>query len=565
MRFLKRPTPDLATQRLTRALAPEAARIRRAAQLTTIAALLWPAMAALVALSFGALVTGTATTAQILWASAAFLAIGALRTGLSVRASALLDRSADVVLAAERAALLSTQERLSPRAEGRANSAAVAALLVDKLPHLRPYIMRARPAAMRAAIVPLVLLALSATMSWTVALILLVAGPLIPVFMALVGLAAREASEKQMDEIGTLSTLLSERLGALLDIRLLDARPRMLQDFEDRAESLRERTMAVLRVAFLSSTVLELFSAIGVAMVAVYVGFALLGELGFGAYATPLTLTEGVFLLMLAPEFFQPLRDLAASWHDKAAALAVARDLTGIEAGDDSTILGDGAAATPLPGAAPIRLRGLSLGAMRFPDLDIAPGASVAFTGPSGSGKSTQIALIGGLVAPDAGQVLIGDKPVGPETADAWRARIAWVPQSPHFLRGPLRDTLTLGLPEADADSIARGLALASAEDVVARLPQGLETPLGESGAGVSGGEARRLMLARAALSGRPVILADEPTADLDAETAADITEALCALSDKGATVIVATHDAALAAAMGTRIDLGRARQESAA
>jgi ATP-binding cassette subfamily C protein CydD len=339
----------------------------------------------------------------------------------------------------------------------------------------------------------------------------------------------------------------------------------MLADFEDRAEGLRARTMAVLRVAFLSSTVLELFSAIGVAMVAVYVGFALLGELGFGAWTTPLTLSQGVFLLMLAPDFFQPLRDLAAAWHDKAAALAVARDLTEIEAGDDETILGDGAATAALPGDAPIRLRGLGLGAMRFPDLDIAPGQSLAFTGPSGSGKSTLIALIGGLVAVERGTVMIGDKPLTEDSADAWRARIAWVPQTPHFHPGPLRDTLTLGLPEADADAIARGLALASASDIVARLPQGLDTPLGESGTGVSGGEARRLMLARAALSGRRVILADEPTADLDAETASEIIAALSALSAQGATVIVATHDAALAQAMETHVALAPDRQESAA
>jgi ATP-binding cassette subfamily C protein CydD len=205
-------------------------------------------------------------------------------------------------------------------------------MLTDKLPLLRPAILRHRPAALRAAVLPLAYLALALPFSWAVALILAVAGPLIPVFMALVGLAAREASERQMDEIGSLSGLLGERLSALTDIRLLDAAQRMSADFADRAEALRERTMAVLRVAFLSSTVLELFSAIGVAMVAVYVGFALLGEIPFGAWATPLTLSEGIFLLMLAPEFFQPLRDLAAAWHDKAGALAVTRELAEAEA-----------------------------------------------------------------------------------------------------------------------------------------------------------------------------------------------------------------------------------------
>lgn len=556
MRFYQRPKPDPVTRRLQRALVSEARRIAVAARLSTGAALIWPFMAATVAVVFGTLVSGTATSGLILGAAAAFLFLGSVRTALSVYAADLLDRAADRILEAERTRLIASQERLSPRASQRTNSAAVAALLVDKLPHLRPYIMRHRPAAMRAAVVPLALLILAATQSWAVALILLVAGPLIPIFMALVGLAAREASERQMDEIGSLSTLLSERLNALLDIRLLDARQQMLTDFEARAEGLRARTMAVLSVAFLSSTVLELFSAIGVAMVAVYVGFALLGELGFGAWNTPLTLAQGVFLLMLAPEFFQPLRDLAAAWHDKAAALAVARDLDAIDAEEEVEILGSGGPAPALPSTGTIQLTGLTVDAIQFPDLEIAWGRSVAFTGPSGCGKSTLIALIGGLVAPDAGTIRIGDSILDAATADAWRAQIAWVPQTPHFQPGPLRNTLTLGLEDVSDDAIARGLAIASAEDTVARLPHGLDTVLGETGAGVSGGEARRLMLARAALSGRPVILADEPTADLDTDTAGDIIGALCSLSRRGATVIVATHDPALASALDQRVRL---------
>jgi ATP-binding cassette subfamily C protein CydD len=565
MRRFSKKLSDPAQARLAQATAPEARGIARAAALTVLAGMAWPVMAAAVALVFGHLVEGTATP-RLIWAMVTlFLAAGALRIAAGHSAAARLDQAADRILARERAALLGSQDRLAPRAE-RATSAATAAMLTDKLPLLRPAILRHRPAALRAAVLPLAYLALALPFSWAVALILAVAGPLIPVFMALVGLAAREASERQMDEIGSLSGLLGERLSALTDIRLLDARQRMSADFADRAEALRERTMAVLRVAFLSSTVLELFSAIGVAMVAVYVGFALLGEIPFGAWATPLTLPEGIFLLMLAPEFFQPLRDLAAAWHDKAGALAVTRELAETEAQQEAEILGTGGVAATSGTAPPLALSGLRLGALTFPDLTIHPGEALALTGPSGSGKSTLLSLIGGLEKPDAGAVTLDGEPLSAANADGWRARIAWVPQAAQMLAGPLRRTLTLGCTEALGEAeIASALALASATEIVARLPGGLDAELGEAGGGVSGGEARRLMLARAALSGRPVLLADEPTADLDPTTAAEVIAALVALNARGATVVVATHDTALAEAMDRRVALVTQALEGAA
>ena len=565
MRHLSKKSPDAAQSRFAQATAPEARSIRRAAALTVVAGLAWPVMAAAVAITFGRLVAGQATPAMIWAMTGLFLAAGAIRIGANHWAAARLDQAADRILARERTALLTSQDRLAPRAE-RATSATTAAMLTDKLPLLRPAILRHRPAALRAAILPLAYLALALPFSWAVALILAVAGPLIPVFMALVGMAAREASERQMDEIGSLSGLLGERLSALTDIRLLDARGRMTAEFADRAEGLRARTMAVLRVAFLSSTVLELFSAIGVAMVAVYVGFALLGEIPFGAWATPLTLSEGIFLLMLAPEFFQPLRDLAAAWHDKAGALAVTRELAETEEDYATEIIGTGGADGPAPEAPTLTLTGLHLGGLAFPDLTLRPGEAVALTGPSGSGKSTLLSLIGGLETPDRGELALDGALLSASNADAWRARIAWVPQAAQMLAGPLRKTLTLGRATAPTEEeIDAALALASAREIVSRLPGGLDAELGESGGGVSGGEARRLLLARAALSRRPVLLADEPTADLDAATAAEVIVALMALKARGVTVIVATHDAALAAAMDRRIALAPQAFEGAA
>ena len=560
-RNLNDTAADPARDRLVRAVGPAAGAARRAGWLTVAAALLWLPQAALVAWALGALLAGDAgaTTGPV--AALGFAALGLCRIALQLAAERLLARAADRVLAAERAALLARAGRQAPLAPGP-GSAELAALAIEKLELLRPFVTRYQPARLRAAVVPLVLLAAATSQSWVVALILLVAGPLIPVFMALVGMAAQQASERQMDEIASLNDLLMERLQALVDIRLLDAAGRVGVAFRDRAEALRARTMAVLRVAFLSSTVLELFSAIGVAMVAVYVGFALLGILRFGAWGGPLSPGQGIFLLLLAPDFFLPLRDLAAAWHDKAAAMAVARDLAAAEAAPELPLLGTGGAAPMLPGPAAIATAGLVAEIapgrrVGFPDLALGPGETAAITGPSGRGKSLLLALLAGLHPAAEGAITVAGQRLTPASADGWRRRIGWIPQAPHFAAMSLGANLRQSAPGASAAEIAAALQLARAGEVVARLPRGLLTRLGDTGAGVSGGEARRLMIARAALARADVILADEPTANLDAETAAAVTEGLLALAARGATLVVATHDEALAARMARRIDLG--------
>ncbi|MFC3119580.1 ABC transporter transmembrane domain-containing protein [Jhaorihella thermophila] len=228
-------------------------------------------------------------------------------------------------------------------------------------------------------------------------LTLLVAGALIPLFMALVGMAAEDASKRQMTEIASMNDMVMDRISAMLDIRLLGAVDRSAADFEARANTLRERTMAVLRVAFLSSTVLELFSALGVAMVAVFVGFTLLGEIGFGSWGDGLTLGQGLFLLLIAPDYFQPLRDLATAWHDRAAGFAVVADLDELDAADRIGFVGQAEPCTPLAGPISVKSKGavarVADSEVMVPDLSLSEGQSVALVGPSGAGKKQRLWL----------------------------------------------------------------------------------------------------------------------------------------------------------------------------
>ncbi|NVK45385.1 MAG: thiol reductant ABC exporter subunit CydD [Rhodobacteraceae bacterium] len=540
-------------QRLKALLAGESRAIKLASYMTAFSALLWLPQAAFVAGVFARLLTG-AGGVTVLTGVIAFLGFAVLRLLLNYLAEGLLFRAGQNIVTRTRQEILA-REANSLGTSPLGGPGALAALAGEKLDAVLPYITRYAPAQTRVMTVPFAILAIAFWQSWAVGLVFVIAGPLIPVFMALVGYAAKEASERQMQEIGSLGDLLVDRLAALSDIRLLGAAPRLIERFEQAADDLRDRTMAVLRIAFLSSTVLELFAALGVAMVAVWVGFSLLGELSWGAWGGGITPWGGIFLLLLAPDYFQPLRDLSAAWHDKAAALAVAGELDAWQAHEAETLMGTGDKVSPLAGPAHIRTSGLSVTrgsrVIAYPDAEIPPGARVALSGPSGSGKTTLLRLLAGLERPSRGTVEVAEQELSDDTADAWRARLGWMPQAPMFLGRSLRHNIAFGAPLS-----AELISDAALKQVLAALPKGELTVLGETGGGLSGGEARRVMLARA-LAARPdVVLADEPTADLDHETADRVTEALLALADRGATLIVATHDTRLIAKMDQVIEI---------
>lgn len=260
--------------------------------------------------------------------------------------------------------------------------------------------------------------------------------------MALIGWRAKAASEKQLVEMGGMNAFLLDRLRGLATIRSLDAVDLTARRLLDNAQSLGTRTMAVLRIAFLSSAVLELFAALGVAMVAVYIGFHLLGQLNFGAWGQRMSLTEGLFVLVLAPAFFEPLRELSAVWHDRASGEAAIEALDRLSK-YDVTVPGIGRNETSnLQAAVPgVHIEGLTFrhegsNPVVFAefDLDILPAEHIALLGPSGSGKSTLLALIAGLAPSDTGQITIGNTALTPASAAELRAGIAWVGQKPHIL-----------------------------------------------------------------------------------------------------------------------------------
>ncbi|MBX5200646.1 thiol reductant ABC exporter subunit CydD [Rhizobium sp. NZLR1] len=545
--------------------------LRRAAMLQALAAATWIPQAGLLAVSVGRIADGGALQ-DVLWPALGILLLGFARSCLDAAGGRLAFHVARAELSRRRRAAAAALSISSPIDRGRPASGKAASVLGEQAELIVPYLARFQPARIKASLVPLIILAVLFPVSWIAALVLLFAAPLIPIFMALIGWRAQAASERQLVATGGLNGFLLDRLRGLATIRGLDAVEATALRLRREAQSLRVCTMAVLKIAFLSSAVLELFAALGVAMIAVYVGFSLLGEIRFGTWVGRLDLTEGLFILLLAPAFFEPLRELSAVWHDRAAGEAALKTLDGLTAGGPS-IRGAAEIASAVPvvaEASAIRLENL---AFRYGadeplilgdfNLDIAAGEHLALLGASGSGKSTLLSLMAGLAPCTGGRIVIGRLELADDTAALLRGGMAWIGQKPHIFAGTIAGNIALGRPGVLRGDVADALDAARLGKVAEAYGS---RPLGEGGIGLSGGEALRLAIARAACNPHlRIILADEPTAHLDAATAAEITESLLSLAN-GRTLIVATHDPLLAARMHRimRIDADIMMREAA-
>jgi ATP-binding cassette subfamily C protein CydD len=518
------------------------------------AALLWLPQAALLAWAVQRLGAGAGIDAVLLPALG-IVVLGALRAACEAWGARRIFRAVRAQLSQLREQVAAALAARSPLDVARPASGQAASVIAEQAEAVLPYLVRYQPARWRAMLVPIFILVAVAWFSWVAALILLVAAPLIPMFMAIVGWRAQAASRQQMVEMGAMNAFLLDRLRGLATLRALGAVDLTARRLGDVAQSLRRRTMAVLRIAFLSSAVLELFAALGVAMVAVYIGFHLLGTLEFGSWGRRLSLGEGLFVLLLAPAFFEPLRELSAVWHDRAAGEAA---LDALDALAEAGVPMPGRPRAQAPavvrrGAPSVRIHHLHFAhpgeAALFNgfDLHVAPGEHIALTGPSGVGKTALLSLIAGLMPAASGDIAIGGVSLSDETASALRRRIGWMGQRPHVFAAPVHDNVAMGRTGVQRDDVAQAMRDAGLSDVAQARPA---TALGEGDGGLSGGELVRLALARLAVQPEADLwLVDEPTAHLDTDTAERVVDALLRLA-QGKTLIAVTHDPILAARM---------------
>ena len=460
----------------------------------------------------GASLRAVATDLALL--ALAFAARGGLAWAFEVAGA----RAATDVLSQLRLELVERRLRTQPSALDGVESAEIAAAAVQGVDGLEAYFGRYLPQVVLACIVPLAVLGWVGPIDLASALIMLVTLPLVPVFMWLIGRYTEERTRERWLALRLLSTHFLDVVRGLPTLRLLNRGRAQAGAIGDVSERYRRATMGTLRVGFLSGAVLELAATLGVALVAVTVGVRLVGGgLGLGA---------GLTVLLLAPELYLPLRQLGAQFHASADGIAVAdRILALLDA--PAEIGSGGTLVAPSARTATVRFERVSFAYPSRPgivlddlDLELAPGETVALVGETGAGKSTAASLLLGLAAPTSGRVTVGGVDLALCDAQAWRRQLAWVPQHPTIFRGTVADNIRLARLDATDDDIRTAAALAGADACIHSLPDGYATLVGDGDRPLSTGERRRIALARAFLRDAALVVLDEPTADLDPESA---------------------------------------------
>lgn len=439
-----------------------------------------------------------------------------------------------------RTALFNQFSELGPAYTKQQQSAELATTTLENVEALEGYYARYLPQQTIATVLPIIMIAVVMPVNWVVAIIFCVTGPLIPVFMALVGMGAASANRSQFLAMARMSAYFLDRIQGLTTLKLFGQAETELQNIRSVSSAFSEKTMEVLRIAFLSSAVLEFFSAVAVALVAVYVGLGLLGLIRFGP-ANEISLQEALFVLLLAPEFFNPLKQLAAHYHDKAAAIGAADHI--LKVLEQSQPIGEEKNGHKSSDFC-IELQNSAKFYQQkkiFEDLniEIKAGEKIALIGESGVGKSTLFNVLLGFEQVTAGKVYIKGELACRQQAIR---NITWAGQQSTIFYATIKDNITLFNSKLSDEDVDKAAKAAGVTDFSQYLDEGLSTMVGEQGFGLSGGQVQRIALARAFVNDKPIVLLDEPTAHLDKATKIQLLDVIDHVF-KDKTLIIASHD----------------------
>ncbi len=468
-----------------------------------------------------------------------------LRAGLHYAREMAGHRAGVAIRRALRQQVLNRLNELGPAWIQGKPAGSWATLLLEQIEEMQEYYARYLPQMSLAVFIPLAILIAIFPINWAAGLILLVTAPLIPLFMAMVGMGAADANRRNFVALARLSGDFYDRLRGRETLRLFNRGAAEQQAIAASTTDFRQRTMDVLRLAFLSSAVLEFFASLAIAVVAVYFGFSYLGELNFGHYSTGVTLFAGFLALILAPEFFQPLRDLGTFYHAKAQAIGGADALDQFLCESPDPAVEQAAHAFSLTGALNIQAQNLvvmtaSGEALSQPlSFTLDAGKRVALVGQSGAGKTVLMNVMLGFL-PYQGSLQVNGQELRDISRDSWQKHLAWVGQNPHLPAQTLRENLLFNNDIDDA-TLTAVLQRAGVSEFLARLPQGLDTFLGDGGVGLSVGQAQRIAVARALLKPAQLLLLDEPGSGLDSQSEQHVISALQQAATQQTTLMI-TH-----------------------
>lgn len=418
-----------------------------------------------------------------------------------------------------------------------------ATLLLEQVEDMQDFFSRYLPQMSLSVLIPFAILIVVFPQNWAAGLVFLLTAPLVPLFMALVGMGAADANRRNFKALQRLSGHFYDRLQSMTTIRLFNKTAQETEHLHGASEIFRKRTMEVLRLAFLSSAVLEFFTSISIAIVAVYFGFTFIGELDFGHYGTTVTLFTGLFILILAPEFYQPLRDLGTFYHAKAQAVGAAESLVEF-LNTDTNAQTNGTKKISDSTTLDIQVTDLVvtthddktlLGPISF---HLFEGSQTALVGPSGAGKTSLINAILGFL-PYQGSIKINGIELSELDKKQWYQDINWVGQNPTLVHGTIEENITLGKQEITKEQLDSASKQAFANEFIDDL--GYQHAISDRSGGLSVGQAQRLALARALLQQGRLWILDEPTASLDAKSERLVMKSLNEAT-QGLTTLMISH-----------------------
>ena len=418
-----------------------------------------------------------------------------------------------------------------------------ATLLLEQVEDMQDFFSRYLPQMSLSVLIPFAILIVVFPQNWAAGLVFLLTAPLVPLFMALVGMGAADANRRNFKALQRLSGHFYDRLQSMTTIRLFNKTAQETEHLHGASEIFRKRTMEVLRLAFLSSAVLEFFTSISIAIVAVYFGFTFIGELDFGHYGTTVTLFTGLFILILAPEFYQPLRDLGTFYHAKAQAVGAAESLVEF-LNTDTNAQTNGTKKVSDSTTLDIQVTDLVvtthddktlLGPISF---HLFEGSQTALVGPSGAGKTSLINAILGFL-PYQGSIKINGIELSELDKKQWYQEINWVGQNPTLVHGTIEENITLGKQEITKEQLDSASKQAFANEFIDDL--GYQHAISDRSGGLSVGQAQRLALARALLQQGRLWILDEPTASLDAKSERLVMKSLNEAT-QGLTTLMISH-----------------------